>query len=223
MKGLVLTLLLAASPALAAEGYRTGRFELSLDPGAAIPLESTSDQLKNAVTLQITGAYQFHQWATAGLEMGWQFGHHLGGQTSGQLAEDYTGDGIADRVSFGSNIREKVFQLYPFIKVGQWTDVVAYKFRPYLLFGAGLYHVWTNSGNIVIEGYDQISGKHVGPVTKSQDTSSNSYFGFNTGGGFEVQVDENAAIGFDLRFSRVIKPYDDFQFLTPSLRILYLF
>jgi len=228
MKRILLSLALglAALPAgaqSADEGYRTGRWEISLNPGWAVPVGATNDLMKTSMALTATGAYQFHRLGTAGLELGWQFNHHEGGMTAGQLSQDFDRDGLNDRVAFGSNIHQKILQLTPFLKFGQWMDVLSYKFRPYLLVGAGFYHTWANSGTININGTDQISGKPVGPIALTRDTASNSYFGFNSGGGFEVQVDETAALGFDLRFSRIVKTYEDLEFIVPSIRIIYLF
>jgi opacity protein-like surface antigen len=205
------------------DAYREGRWEMSLDPGIAVPLGASYDLMGNSGVLQLTGAYQFNSYLSAGAQLGWQFNHRWGGFTAGQISQDYDNDGIADRVPFASSIHEKILNLSPIVKVGRWVDVLSYKFRPFLVSSMGFYHAWTNSGTLTVNGNDQISGKQVGPIVYNYDTSSNSYFGFSAGGGIDVQLDENAAVGLDLRYSRIIKPYEDLEFLTPSLRIVYLF
>jgi opacity protein-like surface antigen len=222
---LALALILTALPSFASvnEGYRVGRWEVSLNPGVAIPLGATSDEMSNSGVVQLVAGYQFNEYLNFGAELGWQFNHRWGGQTAGQFAQDFDKDGIDDRAPFSSNIHEKILGLSPAVKLGQWVDVLSYKFRPYLTMSAGFYHAWTNSGTTVVQGNDQISGKLVGPIITTYDTSSNSYFGFSGGGGLDILVDENAAVGFDLRYSRITKPYEDLEFLTPSLRISYLF
>lgn len=206
------------------EGYRTGKFDLGLSPGWAIPVGTAGDYLKTSFVLNVTGAYQFDDYASAGLEVGWQFKHSVTGNTKyPELARDYNNDGFVDHVPFGSNMRDTILHLTPFLKVGPWLEAFGYRWRPFMLAGAGLYEESVSSGRIVVSGNDERSGNGIGPVNIDRDSSVNAFFGFNVGPGFEVQIEDNAAIGFDLRYSRVFRPIAAFDFIEPSIRILYLF
>ncbi len=225
MRFLWLFLILAGLPlgAYGQEGYRTGRWDMSLNPGWAIPIGTTGSLLGKSLDLQLTVGYQFHQWLTGGVELGYQTSHKVQGVTAGPMAADFGRDGVLDSVPFGSDVTEKYLRFTPFIKVGQWLDVVAYRFRPYLISGLGLYQQWFNSGTVTINGNDSVSGHLVGPIINPVRSAGNAYFGFNAGGGFDIQVDETASVGFDLRYSQVCRPLYNAQFLTPSIRFLYLF
>ena len=221
----LLAVLLAVLPRQARcdDGYRTGRFEMGLNPGIYIPVGVTSSLLGNSVGVQLTGGYQFNKWGTAGFEFGYAPNHSRGGITKGPYSYDYNGDGLNDRVGFSSDVREKFLQFAPFFKFGQWVDIVQIKARPYVIGGMGLYQQWFNKGTETIAGRDSVSGKNVGPIVQPISSAGNAFLGLNIGAGFEIQVDENAAMGFDLRYTRIIKPVYHAQFIIPSLRIMYLF
>ncbi len=220
---LALTLLLAAGPASADDGYRTGRFELGLNPGAYIPVGLTGAIMSPSAGIQLSAGYQMTKWGTAGVELGYDPGHTEGGLTEGPLSSDFNGSGSVEVVPFSSNVKEKYLQFTPYFKLGEWFDVDTVKFRPYAIYGMGLYQEWFNSGTAIISGNDQVSGHSVGPVYQPIQSAGNAFFGLNTGAGFEIQVDENAAIGFDLRYARIFKPVYNAQFVIPSLRLMYLF
>ena len=207
------------------KGYRTGKWDIGLHPGWAIPISKTSDVMGTSWAMTFNGGYQFADAATVGIDWGWQFKHKVHGtaRPGGEYAADYDGDGSVDVVPFNSTIHYVIMNLTPFIKVGPWLEGFGYHWRPYGVAGAGFYHEWTNSGTVDIQGNDRVSGNPVGPVIFRRDTSSNSYLGVNVGTGFEVQVDENADVGFDLRYTRIFRPIYDWDFITPSIRVLYLF
>jgi opacity protein-like surface antigen len=220
-----LALVLAVFPgrALADDGYRTGRFELGLNPGAYIPVGISGSLMSPSGGIQLSVGYQYNKWSTFGAELGYDPGHTEGGITKGPASADFNNSGSVEVVPFTSNVKEKFLQFTPTYKLGQWFDINAVKFRPYIIGGLGLYQEWFNSGFLTVNGSDQTTNKPVGPVVLPVQSAGNAYFGLNTGAGFEIQVDENAALGFDLRYARIFKPLYNAQFIIPSLRIMYLF
>lgn len=206
-----------------AEGYRKGQFELSLNPGAYIPIGLTGSIMSPSAGVQLAAGYQFSNWGTAGFEFGYDPAHREGGVTTGRFSEDFNQDGTADVVGFSSDIKEKYLQFTPYFKLGQWLDVLQVRFRPYMIGGMGLYQEWFNGGTMTVAGKDQLTDKPVPTLFRPISSAGNAFLGINAGAGFEIQIDENAALGFDLRYARIFKPVYNAQFLIPSLRIMYLF
>ncbi len=206
-----------------AQGFREGQWELSLEPGWAVPVGPVGDRMGSAWTLALDAGYQVNDFATVGLQWGIQAGRRVFGVTTGDYAADYDGDGVADKVPFSSNVREALMNLTPYLKAGPWLDAGGYKWRPFGVIGGGWYREWLGAGTLVIAGQDETSGRQVGPLSVGRDNSVNSFFGVNAGGGFDFQIDDNAALGVDVRYIRVFHPVFDLEFVNPTFRIIYLF
>jgi hypothetical protein len=71
----------------------------------------------------------------------------------------------------------------------------------------------TTSGGIDLNG-----------ATLAADSANDYNGGWNAGGGLSVQLPNNCAIGFDVRYHRIIyRGTDDVTFVIPSARLTFLF
>jgi opacity protein-like surface antigen len=222
MRAALLLCLILPSSARAYEGYRSGKFDLNLNTGWAVPVGFAGDRMATSWSLALGPSYQMDDYVAVGIEWGFQFKHRVNGRTSGDFSEDFNADGKADRISFSSNIRSTIMTFMPFLKAGPWLEAFSYKIRPFGMLGAGLFHEWTTGGDVLVDGDESITGNHIHAAFR-RDQSSNSYLGMQAGAGFDIVIDDTASVGLDLRYLRGARPGRDLQFIKPAFRVSYLF
>ena len=189
----------AALPALAEKG----KWEVSLQPGYSMIVgdKLERDSVKPGASLKAAGEYWFHEMFSAGLGVGYGFGHKLEGTIFGQ---DFTTD-----------IRTKTLMVGPFIKAGKMIETGSFRWMPYALLEAGLSHTFPFSGTFTFTRNNS---------TVSVSEAAEDKFAFGVAVGATVPIHESWRLGVELNFVDVVKSgKDPIQALDPCLRIGYVF
>ncbi|MBI5622410.1 MAG: outer membrane beta-barrel protein [Elusimicrobia bacterium] len=209
---------------------QVGKWELGGSPAWAFPTHHAGDYMRRSFHLQAFGLYQFHEWLSAGGELGYSTGHRLGGKFT-EVDWDSPPDGHNDNIGFTSTAKLNWMMLNPVLKVGKWVEFEELLYRPYVTVGMGLYHFWYKAGDNKLTGYTT-KPTHLNEVHVSQRELSSTGMGVNVGVGIDQQVFESLTVGFDMRFHHVFNVVDydrdgtdddDFDFLIPGLRVYYVF
>jgi len=82
--------------------------------------------------------------------------------------------------------------------------------RPYAAVGFGFYNLDVQS-HFILNGLPAVA------------SDSNTYSGFNVGGGILLRLREEWAIGPDVRYHHVFASGNDFHFLATTLRFAFFF
>ncbi len=189
------------------------RWEMGLAPGYAIPVGVAKDIIKGSFALKADASYRVVDWLNAGFELGYSFAHKYEGRFGGGFG------------AFTSDTDAQVLQLTPVAKLGKELEAGAMKWRPYGVVGAGIYMDQTRGGTITLTDL----GNTRTPLEKDK---WKGYFGFNVGVGADFRVHESWLVGLDARYHHYLtksdinlddKKNDPIQYITPSLRLAYLF
>ena len=186
----------------------TGKWSIGLHPGWGIPTGKTKDSTKNSFALDASADCQLTNGVSAGLELGYSFGHKLKGTFPVDTLD----------APFTSNIKTAILQVTPVIKL----SISQMKFHPYVLAGAGLYHLRQTSGKVTFTGRTS-GGVDLTGISADVESSNNSYFGMNGGVGFLYGFTDNFQSGVDVRYHQIFAPDDDAKYFLPSLRLNYVF
>jgi hypothetical protein len=176
------------------------RWTLSMAPGVSIPVgnDVLGGALHRSATLQGAGLYRLRPWLSAGLELGYAFGHSL----------DFPPPDVA--TDNGSPAyRIKVFQLTPLLEMGRDLHTPFGIMRPYGVLGFGFYNINEEA---------QFSSGHL-QVTLSNSTN---YAGFNAGGGVLFKLAPSFAVGPDVRYHHIFSQGENFHSLVTSFRFALL-
>ncbi|MBI5211003.1 MAG: outer membrane beta-barrel protein [Elusimicrobia bacterium] len=222
----VLLALVGAGPSRA----DMGKWEVGFTPGWAMPIQRTGDFMKKSYNMQFSGTYQIHEWFAVGAEGGYSAGHALGGKMT-DIDWDSPADNTPDSLKFESSSKLYWINLTPVVKIGKWIEFEELLYRPYIVFGMGLYHFFYKAGWNKIDGYTS-AGRHISEQAVGQDARPQTGFGGNIGCGIDQQVFESFHVGIDVRihhafsvadFTRDGTADDDFDFIIPALRFYYVF
>jgi len=205
-----ITIVLFVFAVSASKGYtegfsRSGRWDLSLQGGAAIPVGDNIIGSNPSTSPLIQGSlfYNANSWMSLGMEIGYSTDHaqHFTGQAIGLHNGIYSWTG-----SYKGNYKLKVLQVTPEIEIGSWFG----SFKPYLTFGGGFYRT------------EETVESDIWWVLPNQSNTS-SYGGINGGGGLLYKLGENFATGPDIRYQRIFMTGQSFSYLATELRLSYLF
>ena len=191
-----------AVPVLANDPSETPGWEISLSPGAAIPVQDNANglpdgQYKNSFVGQASIIRAISSDIGLGLEGGYSTGHDYDFQL-----DPFTQYWLAP----SDNVR--IAQLTPILELGRWFGTV----KPYVILGGGLYNVKeTVEANFL--GY------------RYSATQSENFAGANGGVGLLVRVGDHLSLGPDLRYHRIFAGNKgfDFHYVTTSFRLAFLF
>jgi len=197
--------------------------EFSLNAGIALPTGSTSDVQKNSFSVDGQALWKVHDIVQVGGELGYMFGSKQEGTIPGNLVGDIDGSGSPSPLAFTSDIDARILHLTPEIKVGPTIDLSGIKLNPFVIGGGGFYWTHYTAGTLTLIGTTS-SGISLNGATVAEDSANNYNGGWNVGGGLSVQLPKNCAIGFDVRYHRIMyKGTDDVTFVIPSARLTLLF
>lgn len=201
-----------------------------MSPTWAFPTHYAGDYMRRSFDLQFAAMYQFHEWMSAGGELGYATGHQLGGKIT-EADFDAPPDGRSDNLGFTSTAKLYWINLNPVLKIGKWIEFEELLYRPYLTVGMGLYHFWYRPGEDKLNGYTT-KPTHLSEMHVSQRSRASTGMGVNIGVGVDQQVFDFLTVGFDIRFHHVFNVVDydrdgedddDFNFLIPGFRVYYVF
>ncbi len=210
---------------------QTTRWEGYFDPvGYSFPAAFTAHYLRKSFHLQGAALYQLHEWFAGGAELGYATGHSLGGKL-GEVDFDSPADGRPDSLQFTSSAKLFWVHFTPMLRIGRWIEFDDIDYRPYIMMGAGMYHLWHRAGVTKINGIST-RGAHFSEVVIAQRTDADTDIGASIGVGIEQRVLQRWRVAFDLRlhhvwnaadFDRDGRDDDSLNWVIPSLRLGYAF
>ncbi|MFA5161994.1 MAG: outer membrane beta-barrel protein [Elusimicrobiales bacterium] len=119
MKRLLAAIVMIAGVGAVATAADVGKWDADYGVGYAMPVSGDwSSNHKGSLNMSLAGAYKFQDMLSAGLELGYDFGH------KNKDVSDY---------------KVKVLQLTPFIKADKDVELGGKKVNTYGIFGLGLY------------------------------------------------------------------------------------
>jgi opacity protein-like surface antigen len=201
----------------------TGAWELSLAPGYAIPVGPASDYLKGSASIDGSALYNFNDWLSSGLELGYIFGSKFEGVAPGRDVGDIDGDGVNDPISFTSDMHASVLHVTPEIKIGPTLKRGDMTIKPYGIVGGGFYWSHLSAGTLTLTGRTS-GGIDLNGLNAAEDSIDDKNGGFNVGGGLDIGVTPNFRLGADVRYHRIFySEGDDTEYVIPALRLTLLF
>jgi hypothetical protein len=200
-----------------------GMWELSIAPGYAKPIGSSSDYLKGSPAIDGSVLFALTDEVSMGLGMGYIFDSQLEGTIPEHILGDIDSDGIADPLDFTSTIDVSVLHLTPEIKLAPTFQEAEMPVRPYVSAGGGVYWTRYSAGTLTLTG-TSTSGINLNGLSLDVEDDDNTNGGFNVGGGVEFQPRPYLRVGLNVRYHHVIyQDDDDLHFLIPSLLLTWTF
>ncbi|NLO91395.1 MAG: porin family protein [Elusimicrobia bacterium] len=205
MKKAILAVLFLAGFAGAPVCAENGKYEVGLLPGLSIPVGG--DYWGNSTT-GVKSSFALAAYGDYRLNdmfaVGLDIGYDFGHKA--QNAVD--------------NERIKILQITPHGKIMKDMDMFGKKGKVYGVLGLGVYNLKYKDDGEDSTDYDDADGK-----------TSITRFGFNLGGGADVEIAQNILLGLEVRWHHVFDAMDNGSIdnkyavnnITPALKIAYTF
>ncbi|HVO32583.1 MAG TPA: hypothetical protein VMU17_01630 [Elusimicrobiota bacterium] len=221
------TQLLSAMLIFAASGNvraEKGQTELTLEPGAAMPISTAGDYAGHSFELDASHFFDFHEVAAFGWEAGYLFSSTFGGTLPSKVVPTVQGVANPGNLSFSSDLSLSILHVTPEFKFGPTLAWAPFKVNPFLIGGGGLYWTHYQSGTLMVTGALPGGGTLSNtPVAYGGGNDVNG--GFNVGGGLSLEFPQNWSVGAEVRYHHIYygKGVNDTSYIVPSVRFSLLF
>jgi outer membrane protein with beta-barrel domain len=214
MQTLLLAALFLPRPAFA----DSKPLELDINPGYSMPMGVTSKAMTGSGTLNLAAGWKLSSRWAVGLSGGYFFGHTFDGTMSVHTTQAQDLEGV----DYTSNIKDTIYELTPFVKFEQPFSLLGRKLRVSAAFGAGLYDVYTNAGNMYLSGINPTTGQNMAGQIYFMPESDNKYFGTNAGVGLDIALGGPFSLGAAVTYHRIYN-HDFDAFFVPTSSLVFAF
>lgn len=201
------------------------RWTVAYGSGWSMPEGVEQPSKDGSVNFQTSVEYKLYSALSIGIDIGYSFGHKLKGRLSGRYKGDVDGDGKPEEINFNSDVKVKVLQITPCVRIGKvfgQTQGGAWKVRHTVVGGIGAYHWTSNAGTLSLFGRTT-SGQNFNGRQVAFAGDNSLHFGFNFGTALDFQPFEGFLVGAEVRYHRLMDAVDAINYIIPVGRISFTF
>ncbi|MBI4347046.1 MAG: hypothetical protein HY553_09340 [Elusimicrobia bacterium] len=196
---------------------------LNYDGAYAFPEGPDGPSKEGSPAFQISLEKRQAELLWIGLEIGHQFGHTVQGRTAGRYVGDMDGDNQPDYLDFSSDVKDKVFHIAPFLRLGKvFGSSGRLRVRHTVAAAPGFYHSSSNQGTFTLTGTTS-RGTKLSGVPMVYGASSRPNFGLSFGSALDFWFREGLSLGIELRYHRVFDAAHHAGYVWPTGRFTFFF